>query len=329
MRKYKFLEVDSELGAGTRGASLGIAAMKVAALNAEDHFFQEFPSEQVETCNHCLHDPVDTPSAIRLEAIAEVYDRVSNKVREVIEEGEFPVLLSGDHSTAAGIIAGLRAALGHRRLGCIWIDAHADLHSPYTSPSGNVHGMPLAIALNEDNLEHQSNEVVGKTKVLWERVKSIQQPAPWIRPEDLVFVALRDYEPQEAYLIKKHGIKVFTVDQLRQTGAEATAQRIRDYLSECDCLYISFDVDSMDCEMVSDGTGTPVTHGLSAEEAKQLILGLQHDPRLCSMEVVEVNPTLDSRRNRMAEVAFDILQAFMREKATPSPLQTMQESGSA
>ncbi|MGA1582562.1 MAG: arginase [Saprospiraceae bacterium] len=313
MKKVTLLEVDSELGAGTRGSSLGISALKIAALTAGDHFFADHPRLRIPNCNEYLYRPVDTPHAIHLDGIVKMLERVSGGVRDCVQEGGFPLVLSGDHSSAAGTIAGLKAALGEgRRLGVIWIDAHADLHSPYTTPSGNVHGMPLAIALSEDNLDHQSNEIVGKTKILWERAKAVCQPGPWIKPEDLVFIGLRDYETQEAHLINSLDINVVSVRQVRRDGAEEIARQVRHMLDACDCLYVSFDVDSLDCDLVSDGTGTPVPDGLTVDEARGLIMGFGEDPRLCALEIMEVNPVLDTKGNKMAEAAFHILQYFVR-----------------
>lgn len=315
MKKVTLVEVDSELGAGTRGSSLGIGAMKIAALSSGDRFFADYPKVQIPNRNEFLYRPIDTPHAIHLDGIVEVLEKVSAGVRDVVQNGNFPVVLSGDHSSAAGTIAGLKAALGDRRLGVIWIDAHADLHSPYTTPSGNVHGMPLAIALGEDNLTHQSNTIVGKTKALWEKAKSVCQAGPWIQPEDLVFIGLRDYEAQEAHLIHSHGIRVVPVREVRNSSPRAVATQVGQMLKDCDCLYVSFDVDSLDSEVVSDGTGTPVPDGLTVDEAEELIMALRDNPRLCALEIMEINPTLDTKGNRMAEAAFRILQHFVRGTA--------------
>src|SRR5688500_18251905 len=147
MRNIKIIEVKSEIGAGTRGASLGVDALRIAALDFMSNFFVNFPAEVVETENHLLYEPVASPYAKRIKGIYARYERVAEAVSGTLNSGLFPVILAGDHSTAGGTIAGIKIAKPKSRLGVIWVDAHADLHTPYTSPSGNMHGMPLATAL--------------------------------------------------------------------------------------------------------------------------------------------------------------------------------------
>ena len=153
MRNIKIIEVRSEIGAGTRGASLGIDAIKIAALDFMSSLFTNFPTENVPDENKLLYEPVASPYAKRIAGVYTMYDRVASVVSETLKSGLFPVVLSGDHSTAGGTIAGIKMAKPKNRLGVIWIDAHADMHTPYTTPSGNMHGMPLAISLGEDNLD--------------------------------------------------------------------------------------------------------------------------------------------------------------------------------
>jgi arginase len=139
-------------------------------------------------------------------------------------------------------------------LGVIWIDAHADLHTPYTTPSGNLHGMPLATAINEDNLECAVHELDADTKKL-ELFKNIGKIAPKVLPEDVVFVSLRDYEKEEKTLIEKHGMRIVTTSELRRKGVEIVYRSIIRSLSDCTDIYVSFDVDSLD-SAISKGTGT-------------------------------------------------------------------------
>src|ERR1700748_2692404 len=153
MKNIKLIEVPSEIGAGTRGASLGIDAIKIAALDFMSSFFVNFPSEVIENENKLLYEPVASPYAKRIQGIHTMYERVAKSVSETLKSGLFPLVLSGDHSTSGGTIAGIKMAKPKNRLGIIWIDAHADMHTPYTTPSGNMHGMPLATAFAEDNQE--------------------------------------------------------------------------------------------------------------------------------------------------------------------------------
>lgn len=304
MRKIKFLVLMSELGAGTRGASLGFQALEIAAWNRDSRVFYDYPLEHVATSNQDLYLPVQTPHGKYISAIADVYDEMERAVSKSLNDDFFPIIIAGDHSTAGGSIAGFKKHVGQsKRLGVIWIDAHADLHSPHTSPSGNVHGMPVATALGEDNIDCKRNQIVGETKAAWERMKG---PEARIRPQDLVFIAVRDYEREEAHLMEKHAIPNFTVDRIREHGAAAIATQALEYLNECDAIYVGFDVDALDSS-ISLGTGTPVPHGLWPDEVKELLRVLAGDSRVIGMELVEVNPTLDNKRNTMAETALDIL----------------------
>lgn len=306
MRNIKIIEVKSEIGAGTRGASLGVDAMQIAALDFMSNFFVNFPTELVETENKLLYEPVQSPYAKRIHGIYTMYDRVSQAVNDTLKSGLFPLVLAGDHSTAGGTIAGIRMAKPKNRLGVIWIDAHADMHTPFTTPSGNMHGMPLATALGEDNIENKLHEVDEKTKDWWNKLKNIGKIQPKILPEDIVFIALRDYEKEEEALIKKHNIKVIPVQEVRKKGVENIVRQALMHLSNCDDIYVSFDVDSLDSS-ISRGTGTPVSNGLKEREVEDILASLMQNHKICCFEITEVNPTLD-KENLMAEIAFNILQ---------------------
>ncbi|RAJ88125.1 arginase [Chitinophaga dinghuensis] len=306
MKNIKIIEVKSEIGAGTRGASLGVEAIKIAALDFMSNFFVHFPTEAIETENKLLFEPIESPYAKRIKGLLTMYERISKSVCETVKANWFPVLLSGDHSTAGATIAGLKMAHPKSKLGVIWIDAHADLHTPYTTPSGNMHGMPLATAIAEDNLECKVHEIDEQTSKSWNALKNIGKIAPKVLPEDIVFISLRDYEKEEDYLIKQYGMKVITTSEVRRKGPEAISRSVFRYLSDCDYIYVSFDVDSLDSS-ISKGTGTPVSNGLREREAEDLISKFMQHRKICCFEITEVNPTLD-RENLMAEIAFNILQ---------------------
>ncbi len=188
----------------------------------------------------------------------------------------------------------------------IWIDAHADLHTPYTTPSGNMHGMPLASAIAEDNEDFAVHEIDSETKRAWDALKHIGKIAPKVLPEDIVFISLRDYEREERGLIEKYGMKVITTNEVRRKGPENIVRAVIRYLSDCTDIYVSFDVDSLDSS-ISKGTGTPVSNGLREREAEDLISKFMQNRKICCFEITEVNPTLD-KENLMAEIAFNILQ---------------------
>lgn len=306
MKNIKLIEVPSEIGAGTRGASLGVDAIKIAALDFMSNFFVHFPSEKIETENNLLFEPIQSPYAKRINGVLIMYERVAKAVKETIQGNFFPVVLSGDHSIAGGTIAGIKAAKPKSRLGVIWIDAHADLHTPYTTPSGNMHGMPLTASIAEDNEESKVHEPDEKTKKQWEQLKQFGKISPKILPEDIVFISLRDSEKEEKHLIEKYEMKVITTAELRRKGPENVVRAALRYLSECTDIYVSFDVDCLDSS-ITKGTGTPVTNGLREREAEDLVSKFMQNRKICCFEITEVNPTLD-KENLMAEIAFNILQ---------------------
>ncbi|MFD1188239.1 arginase [Pontibacter rugosus] len=306
MKKIKLIEVRSELGAGTRGASMGIEALRVACWDKGSDYFKRFNSVSVPDLNYTLFDPDVFPNAHRIDSILTVQKNIARAVEQTVAMDMFPLVLAGDHSNAHGTIAGIKAAYPDKTLGVIWIDAHADIHSPFTSPSGNVHGMPLAMALNFDNLDRQINEPAPEAIFFWNSLKKLGYNGPKLKPEHLVYIVVRDTEEPEEYLMKKHGIKNFTYDELNKKGVPQVAKETLERLKDCDILYISFDVDSLDSKF-SKGTGTPVETGLTVKQAKELNYLLLQDPRVVCYEMTEINPTLDTE-NTMAENAFDILE---------------------
>ena len=306
MKNIKLIEVPSEIGAGTRGASLGIDAIKIAALDFMSNFFIHFPSEKVPVENKLLYEPIESPYAKRVKGIAAIYERVSKAVNDAIRNNFFPVVLSGDHSIAGATIAGIKMAKPKSRLGVIWIDAHADLHTPYTTPSGNIHGMPLACALAEDNEDCAVHELDEETKKYWNLLKNMGKISPKVLPENVVLISLRDFEREEKYLIDKYGMKVISTSEVRRKGPENVVRSVIRYLADCTDIYISFDVDSLDSS-ISKGTGTPVSNGLREREVEDLISKFMQNRKVCCFEIAEVNPTLD-KENLMSEIAFNILQ---------------------
>ncbi len=306
MKNIKLIEVPSEIGAGTRGASLGIDAIKIAALDFMSNFFVHFPSEKIPSENKLLFEPIESPYAKRIQGVLKMYEKISTSISETIKQNFFPVVLSGDHSNAGATIAGIKIAKPKSKLGVIWIDAHSDLHTPYTTPTGNMHGMPLATAINEDNEEMSAHILDDDTKKLWNQLKNIGKIAPKVLPEDIVFISLRDCEREEKHLIEKHGIKVISTNEVRRKGTENIVKSVNRYLSDCTDIYVSFDVDSLDSS-ISKGTGTPVSNGLREREVDDLISKFMMNRKLCCFEITEVNPTLD-KENLMAEIAFNILQ---------------------
>lgn len=312
-RDFKFIFNKSEIGAGTRGSSMGIDALMMAAISKGSSFFQNTPAVYVNSQNHILAEPNSFKWAKYIDVLVRIYRDICAKVSEVIREKKFPIIISGDHASAGGSVAGIKAALPDKRLGIVWIDAHADLHSPYTSPSGNVHGMPLAAILNEDNKKFDPGDVKEQTVKQWEELKKVGGISPKARPEDLVFIGLRDTEKEEDYLIEKFNISHYTPPLLRQKGVQKVISEIKnEKLKNCDIVYVSFDVDCLDCLEVSYGTGTPVENGLLENEAKALLKALMDWEKVIGLEITEINPLLDNKQNKMAETTLEILEFALK-----------------
>jgi arginase len=299
----------SEIGAGTNGASLGVDALKFTAKNQNNDFFSDRLSIDIINENQKIYNNKSEYSiSNRLDSMVRLYDDFCLKFEDVYKSGKLPIVIAGDHSSAGGTISGIKKTYPQKKLGVIWIDAHADLHSPYTSPTGNIHGMPLALSLGIDNVECQKNELSSKTIESWNTLKNNANISPKISTNDIVIIGVRDTEKEEDYLIKKHNIKTIKVEEVRNNGALKSSKIALEHLENCDIIYISFDVDSMDCDLVSYGTGTPVPNGFSESEVTDLIVELCKSPKLCCFEITEINPLLDEKTNTMSETGLRILE---------------------
>lgn len=304
----KIIKNRSDIGAGTRGSDMGIDAIEIAAINQKDAYFNKYPYLDVPTNNESIYEKVHTSFAKRIGFVSKHCENLCNIIHSELKDF-FPIVLSGDHSSAMGTISGIKSKYPNKRLGIIWIDAHADLHSPYTSPSGsgNVHGMPIAAALQEDNLKNQINKICETTLKNWENFKNIGTKSPKFLPEDLIYFGVRDTESQEDFLIKQKGIKNYSVSEMRFRGFENCLKEATKKLANCEMIYLSFDVDSMDAHSVSYGTGTPVGKGFSPDEVLRIIKYFITKKLVC-FEISEVNPLLDKKGNCMAETTFKILK---------------------
>ena len=307
----KLIKNRSDIGAGTRGSDLGIDAIEVAAINQNSNYFNSFEFEDVKTHNESIYNRNKSSFAKRIEHVLEQCTRVSTSVKENLESNYFPIVLSGDHSSALGTLSGIKAAYPDKNIGVFWIDAHADLPSPYTSPSGNIHGMPIAAALAEDNLSSRNtNDVTSETKQHWDNMKNIGLKGPKIKPENLIYFGVRDTEEEEDRQIEKLQIKNYRVEEVRYRGLKKCVDEALAQLSHCEIIYISFDVDSMDCDTISYGTGTPVPKGFDQHEIIAIINQIIENKKVVCIEFVEVNPLLDTKGNKMAETAFEVLEAI-------------------
>jgi len=306
-RQLQFIFNPSELGAGTRGASLGPEAIRSAARAEKSTLFSEYPVYILPNRNDLLDRPTNYPFAKRIDGVLQIFEGIKQQVKDAVDSGLFPFIIAGDHSSAGGTMAGLKAAYPGKRLGVLWIDAHADIHSPYTTPSGNIHGMPIATALGIDQSDLQKNNLDLTTMQYWNQLKSHA-----LKPSDLIYIGVRDVEEEEIHAMKQLNLRNYTIKELRERGLSLCIDEIKEKFQSCDIVYVSFDVDSMDPSETSYGTGTPVPNGLSFEEAKSILQHMATLPNLACMEMVEINPCLDNEKNKMAEKSFELIKALVK-----------------
>jgi len=311
MNLVKIIKNRSDIGAGTRGSDMGIDAIEIAAINRKNNFFNIHPCTDIVTHNETIYNKNKNTFAKRINFVCEQCERLREEVKNELQKGFFPLILSGDHSSALGSLSGIQMANPGKDIGVIWLDAHADIHSPYSTPSGNIHGMPLAAALAIDNKEFSKNNVSKSTEKNWLRMKNMGSKSPLIKPENIVYFGVRDTEKEEDQIIDSKKIKNFSVDRVRDIGLKSSIDEAIKRLISTDIIYISFDVDALDCDLLSRGTGTPVSKGFVSKEIISIIKGIKETGKLAALEVCEVNPLLDNKGNQMAESAFEIISSVL------------------
>ncbi len=303
-RQYHFILSTSDKGAGKSGAGIGPLAVK------DELSHLGFAINEFEILNNITLQTkyLDNSFGKNIESILDAMLTLNNSVVNTIQQQKFPIILSGDHSNAIGGLSGLKNANPNKTIGVIWIDAHADLHSPYTTPSGNVHGMPLAALAGLNHAELQKNEVAEDVAYYWEELKKlgIGNISPKFELKDLVLIGVRDAEDEEWEIIEKAGVTTFEPDDIRAKGIENVLKESIEKLAHCDLLYISFDADSLDPE-ISTGTGTTAPDGLSIEQAELIFKTFLHHPKTGTFEITEVNPNLDTNGQAMAKVISQLL----------------------
>lgn len=305
-RLIKLVEVYSDIAGRRKGASLGIQALKQSGEDRDSQYFKTFLSEAIEDENNASKEESRFKRAKYIDKVSLVIERLANRIKQLRQQGLFPIVLAGDHASCAGTMHGLKMAHGEDEIGVIYIDAHADLHSPYSSDSGNMHGMPLAIACALDNENYGTYTPTPEEKHYWHRLKFMASSERSIKPENIIFCAIRDCESSEEQLIKEHNISVHSVADITYHGIEKTISMIFNKLAHCQHIYVSFDVDSVD-PLYIPGTGTPVKNGLSYEQALQLNLGLIENSKVCCWEMAEINP-LYNNSVEDSEKIFHILE---------------------
>lgn len=291
----KFIEIYSDIGAGKHGTTHGVAMLS-------KHCEQRYPDAPVHKI-YAKHDQLMPayPSAKYIENLLPFFadtlvPQVGERLKIADEQAQFPVIISGDHSNAIGNLAAFMNHHHDQRIGVVWIDAHADLHSALTTPSGNMHGMPLATALRLDNADCQINTLDEMATAYWHKLKSLSGHQG-ILPSDVFFLGLRSYEPPEAHLIKEHQMFAYSAKGTPIAGGDGKSlDEILDEmvarLSSLDAIYVSFDVDALD-ETLIPATGTPEPQGYQADEVRRIFDRLLVLDNVKLFEITEFNPTLD------------------------------------
>jgi arginase len=296
-RTVRLVGVPMDLGAGRRGVDMGPSAIRIAGVSAglrqlgitvEDDGDVGVPAPE-------SRDPGPT-SARYLDPIYHVCNRLRLRVRRTLELGEIPLVMGGDHSIAIGTVAGVAEHFKGRgeRVGLIWVDAHADMNTPESSPSGNIHGMPLATLLG---IGHPRLVQIGD---FW----------PKVEPANCCLIGIRDLDQGERANVRNSGIHAYTMRDIDERGMRAVMQEAIGFVGAGTAgFHVSFDLDGMDPRDVP-GTGTPVKGGISWREANLLMEMVADSGGMTSLEVTELNPILDIK-NQSGEVAVDvILSAF-------------------
>lgn len=298
--KIRILGVPLDLGQERRGVDMGPSAIRAAGLNAAlkglGHQVEDAGNARVKLAEE---QPFGERHAKYLNEIADTCQEVAERVRQTLEEGLFPLVLGGDHSIAIGTLAGVSKFHRDRNqsIGCVWIDAHGDMNTPETSPSGNIHGMPFAavLGLGADPL----------TKIFGY--------APKVLPKDCVLLGARDLDARERRQIRHSGINVFTMRDIDEQGMRAVIERsVELALRDTAGFAVSLDMDVVD-PAEAPGVGTAVPGGITFREAHLAMEIIADSKGMVSLEIVEVNPILDTL-NRTASLAVGLASSALGKK---------------
>ena len=300
-KKIRLIGVPLDLGAGRRGVDMGPSAFRVAEIHSRVRALGYEVSDHgdINVFIQETHDPGD-PRMKYLKEIRHTCEEVRDEVDRALGEGAMPVVLGGDHSIAMGTIAGVSRHFRKQdeRIGLIWFDAHGDMNTPETSPSGNIHGMPLAVALG-----------IGEKSL----VSLAGDEGPMVEGARAAVVGLRDVDPAEKENIRESGIGAFTMRDIDERGMRAVMEEaIKRATSGTAGMHISFDLDGIDPDH-APGVGTASPGGLSYREAHLAMEMLFDTGKVLSAEFVEVNPVLD-HRNTTAKLGVELLASLLGKK---------------
>lgn len=295
-RNVSIIGVPCDYGQQRRGVDMGPSAIRYAGLQERLQIlgYEVVDEGNIRASDQQRLEQQDT-RLLNLEEVIQVNTELANMVKVVVENQRTPLVLGGDHSIAIGTLAGL--SLHYKNLGVIWFDAHADLNTPETTPSGNIHGMPLATSIG---LGH-------------ERLTSILHSEAKIQAENIIIIGGRSIDEGERVLIKERGIQVYTMHEIDRLGMTHVMEQTLAYFKEkqIDGLHLSLDLDALD-PLYTPGVGTPVAGGITYRESHLAMEMIQESGLLTSAEFVEVNPILDEH-NKTADVAVALVGSLFGE----------------
>jgi arginase len=294
------LGVPMDLGSGRRGVDMGPSAIRIAGLDAR---LAELGHKVVDEGDLVIKNieelKVGDARARYLPEIARASTLIARKVEKITGLGHFPLVLGGDHSIAVGTVSGVAAFARSqgKKVGLLWIDAHGDINTPDTSPSGNIHGMPLAALLGFGAPE----------------LTSVGGDTPKVDPANVALLGIRSLDAGEKKRLKETGVQVYTMSDIDRRGADRVMKQALEQVTDgTDLVHVSLDLDVVD-PSVTPGVGTPVKGGLDYREAHLIMEVLADAGVMTSLEVVEVNPILDNR-NASAEFAVELIQSAFGKK---------------
>ena len=299
-QKVRIIGVPMDLGQSRRGVDMGPSALRVAGLQAR---LKQLGHQVEDIGNIPVKQPEEMPvgekRAKYMAEIAETCKDLAEIVQKCLEEDFVPLVLGGDHSIAAGAVTGVAAHFRKQKkqIGYIWLDAHGDMNTPESSPSGNVHGMPLAAVMG-----YGAPELVDLLGF-----------KPKVEPQNIVLVGVRDLDLQERRLVKKSGVRVFTMRDIDERGIrEVMADALKYATDDTDGISVSLDMDFVD-PSDAPGVGTPVRGGVTYREAHLAMEMIADSDAMASMEVVEINPVIDEH-NRTALLGVELILSGLGQK---------------
>jgi arginase len=291
--------VPMDLGAGRRGVDMGPSAIRIAGIGERlrDLGYKVIDEGDLRIRTQ-EEQRIKDQRAKYLPEISRAARLLAKKVERIHSHGHFPLVLGGDHSIAIGTVSGIAAYCRRRRkkLGVLWIDAHGDINTPASSPSGNIHGMPLAALLGMGPRE----------------LSAVGGSSRQVDPQNVAIIGLRSLDQGERGVLRKLHVPVYTMGDVDRFGIHKVFRKALAGLRKVDYLHVSFDLDSID-PVYAPGVGTPVKGGLDYREAHLLMELLAESEKMTSFEIVEVNPILDER-NKSAEFAVELIQSAFGKK---------------